>query len=187
MYKIHTQILNFKSSNNLPIINNSALKKIILSPPPLSMFEDVCDICLFSDTNDPENLKCRCTDCKITVHLNCYVTIFSKNWKCDVCTSKLITPKCALCPYIGGAMKRAHENSDVWIHSLCALNQPETYLNDSTGNIANYLAALNSNRKSIACSICNLVEGVVNLCAFNLYNGCSNYIHITCARERGII
>ncbi|KAL6766486.1 hypothetical protein ACKKBG_A36210 [Auxenochlorella protothecoides x Auxenochlorella symbiontica] len=86
---------------------------------------------------------------------------------------------CALCPLRCGAFRRAAGGAGRWVHSVCALWTPETYLTQE-GVVAG-LEGVRLDRAT--CAICGQASGSVVTCNAS---GCAYAFHPLCARNLGL-
>jgi hypothetical protein len=89
----------------------------------------VCYVCLEED-EDEEDLVLQCDGCGVFVHMSCYAVPEPPHgalWLCDTCgVGAAPPPPCAMCPVVGGALKRT--TCGRWCHPSCALWVPQTAL-----------------------------------------------------------
>ncbi|XP_063407803.1 PHD finger protein 14-like isoform X2 [Mytilus trossulus] len=143
----------------------------------------VCDVC--KDIVEEENNEMIfCDGCNLCVHQACYgvQVIPEGNWYCKTCVAA-VKPKCALCPYDGGAMKRTSDGTQ-WAHVTCAWWIPGVTIgNPKEMEPIVGIDKLPEERLSLICSLCKIKDGACIQCSFK---NCSKPFHVTCAYLNGL-
>ncbi|CEO97891.1 PHD-type domain-containing protein [Plasmodiophora brassicae] len=141
--------------------------------------EDCCDVC-----REVDGELVYCSSCEVAVHSHCYgaplsVAIPEGDWICDGCTWGQTV--CALCPRMGGAMKRTTDWR--WAHIGCAIWVPEVYFRFADRCDALDLMQIPANRYTMECFVCKTKRGAAFKCSDP---SCSQTFHVPCAMVRGV-
>jgi hypothetical protein len=146
-----------------------------------------CYVC-FEEEEDEEDLILQCDGCGIFTHMTCYGVPEPPHghlWLCDTCkVGAAFPPSCALCPIVGGALKRT--DCGRWVHPSCVIWLPEnTFLNRelSYHNLQGLVTGLSSvhpSRRKLLCQVCKMPHGACMQCC---EPGCYAAFHIMCARQ----
>lgn len=146
-----------------------------------------CYVC-FEEEEDEEDLILQCDGCGIFTHMTCYGVPEPPRghlWLCDTCkVGAAFPPTCALCPIIGGALKRT--DCGRWVHPSCVIWLPEnTYLNPNLSyhnlqGLVTGLSSVHHSRRKLTCQICKMPHGACMQCC---EPGCYAAFHIMCARQ----
>ncbi|EFN53929.1 hypothetical protein CHLNCDRAFT_13553, partial [Chlorella variabilis] len=147
-----------------------------------------CHVCNEED-EDEEDFIVQCGKCKLFVHMCCYgirQAPHGKLWLCDVCSLSLEKPPpCALCPVLGGALKRT--TCGRWAHPTCALWLPETSLDATASHhllhgLVQGVQKVHRSRFQLTCQLCRQQHGAcMQCCETRCYAG----FHPLCARQAG--
>ena len=166
--------------------------------------DGVCAVC-FDDVVDSDDSMAYCGDCGISLHTSCYGPLNShskkhngkrrKNYEdddglrrdlrglCRRCEEQLDvydTP-CALCPRVGGAMKKT--TADKWVHLQCALWIPGSIIPKDEDTQLVDLSGIEKKRiDKFPCNICNKKKGAILQC---MKKGCYKCFHALCGRIGG--
>ncbi|KAF8357700.1 zfp-1 [Pristionchus pacificus] len=172
--------------------------------------------CVCSDENGWNGnplVYCDGPDCEVAVHQGCYgiLEVPEGEWLCAKCqiasangTSKangvdhrngnslaspITHPRCDLCPFGYGALKRTNKNS--WAHVICALYIPEVKFGDVHSMDPVILDDVPQDRFDRTCYLCE-DEGAprsakVGACMNCNRPGCKKSFHVTCAQRRGLL
>lgn len=165
--------------------------------PGASAPPGVCSVC-FEEEEDDADLVLQCDCCGIFVHMLCYGVRkppLGRLWLCDICRvvsdpgggGVVSSPKpaCALCPVLGGAMKRT--TCGRWVHLTCALWMDGPALDRKLehagleGLVAG-MATVHPSRYRHTCGICRQPHGACTQCCDPSCYAC---FHIMCARQAG--
>ena len=151
-----------------------------------------CEICGESDTSNC-NVIVLCDDCDLAVHQECYGVphIPEGPWLCRPCSEKKsaaigFTPKCMLCPWPGGALRKTSDHR--WVHSLCAHLVPETAITFAPNDPHDLVdtCTLQSDRAKLRCVLCRsdpkIDMGYPVQCSSKM---CHVAFHPMCARSAG--
>lgn len=161
-----------------------------------AMFPDEvpCEICGECDTSNC-NVIVLCDDCDLAVHQECYGVphIPEGPWLCRACTEKKTVvnfkPKCMLCPWPGGALRKTTDHR--WVHSLCAHLVPETAITFAPSDPYDLVdvCTLQNDRAKLRCVLCRgdhksevFGNGYPVQCSSKL---CHVAFHPMCARAAG--
>jgi PHD-zinc-finger like domain/SET domain/PHD-finger len=146
-----------------------------------------CYVC-FEEEEDEEDLILQCDGCGIFTHMNCYGVSEPPHghlWLCDTCkVGAAFLPSCALCPIIGGALKRT--DCGRWVHPSCVMWLPDnTYLDHgktyyNLQGLVTGLSSVHPARRKLSCQICKMPHGACMQCC---EPGCYAAFHIMCARQ----
>lgn len=150
----------------------------------------ICAVCL-EEEEDEEDLIVQCDKCGIFVHMLCYAVKQAPHgrlWLCDVCLigASNCPPACALCPVIGGPLKRSECGR--WVHPTCALwiDGPALEHDVAFGGVLDGLVAgltsIHPSAFKVTCTICNQNYGACVQCC---HSTCYATFHIMCARQQG--
>lgn len=151
---------------------------------------DRCAVCDDERDFDFDQLI-TCEGCQVSVHQSCYgvheIPDQAVGWLCRACehTGGVVseTPKCCLCPVIGGALKPTTVDG-VWAHSACCQWIPETTVLDiETMEPIDNIAAIQRERWELLCTICKQRCGTKVQCC---HPGCFLAYHPLCARGAGL-
>lgn len=156
----------------------------------LSPGAGICAVCL-EEEEDEEDLIVQCDGCGIFVHMLCYAVKHAPHgrlWLCDVCLigASNCPPACALCPVIGGPLKRSECGR--WVHPTCALwiDGPALEHDVRYGGVLDGLVAglssIHPSAFKATCTICNQRYGACVQCC---QPACYTTFHIMCARQGG--
>eukprot|EP00656_Telonema_subtile_P026817 TRINITY_DN2879_c0_g1_i2.p1 TRINITY_DN2879_c0_g1~~TRINITY_DN2879_c0_g1_i2.p1 ORF type:complete len:1616 (-),score=156.44 TRINITY_DN2879_c0_g1_i2:254-5101(-) len=147
--------------------------------------ESAC-CCVCRDDNSLEtNLLLLCDGCDLPVHQLCYGVpeVPDGDWFCRLCAKNgnkkpAALPKCALCPFPGGALKPTTEGG--WAHLQCSLWLPETSIEDSTlmEPIVGCAVVDKKREKQLSCYLCKENSGYCIQCS---HVGCYTAFHPFCA------
>ena len=104
-----------------------------------------------------------------------------KNWQCEACNAGLGKKKrtCKLCSVQGGALKKCMSGG--WVHTVCALWVPETFIN--VDGIVEGLDLIPKRRSELTCTVCKQKCGAVVQCG---HPSCGIPVHAQCARDAGL-
>lgn len=154
---------------------------------------ECCSICGDIDA-DADNVFIYCDgiDCHNLVHLQCHGLdeIPTGEWYCDTCAANLPAnrdARCALCPVVGGAMRRVTgmaATSRPWCHIACALWNPEVSFDKPRVCEGVNLDQVARSRLSLVCELCKQSGGGAIQCHFPR---CCRAFHPLCARAAGWI
>ena len=153
-----------------------------------------CCICL-DERGWAENplVYCDGKGCSIAVHQACYgiVSVPSGPWYCRRCEihGTAVHLSCKLCPYQGGALKKADE-PDHWAHVVCALYIPEVEFGNVSSMEPIVIKNLPEERFKKSCYICeeeNRQERNAGACMDCAKIGCKLSFHVTCAQMSGLL
>ncbi|KAI3431442.1 hypothetical protein D9Q98_004494 [Chlorella vulgaris] len=148
----------------------------------------VCHVCN-EEEEDDEDLIVQCDKCRVFVHMACYGVKQAPHgalWLCDVCSLGLQRPPpCALCPVVGGALKRT--TCGRWAHPTCALWLPETSLDVSASHLrlqglVQGVQQVHRTRFQLTCKLCGQQHGACTQCC---EPRCYVGFHPLCARHAG--
>ena len=136
----------------------------------------------------------------MAVHRCCYGLdcVPEGDWFCDGCAAKLKknTSHCAVCPVVGGALRKVTSTGGVqtpprkgrpgplWVHAACALwNTEITFANpDLLCDVR--LDGLSAARAALKCAVCGQQGGGVVQCGFL---SCRTPFHVLCGRSKGFV
>jgi hypothetical protein len=172
----------------------------------------VCDICNDGEVA-PDNQILFCESCNVAVHQMCYGIdhVPEGDYYCLACrhlgrnrgavSRDPDAPKvaaaplpicCELCPLKQGAFMRTNMNSKKgeevafgkWVHVICAKWQGLNFVDSRKPDLIEDVAELKMNfrRYGFTCQLCEGDRGAMNQCRFD---GCTAWIHVTCARASG--
>jgi hypothetical protein len=151
---------------------------------------DRCAVCDDERDFDFDQLI-TCEGCQVSVHQSCYgvheIPDQAVGWLCRACehTGGVVseTPKCCLCPVLGGALKPTTVDG-IWAHSACCQWIPETTVLDiETMEPIDNIAAIQRERWELLCTICKQRCGTKVQCC---HPGCFLAYHPLCARGAGL-
>jgi hypothetical protein len=143
-----------------------------------------CDVCNL-DEDYADNPFVLCDKCGIFVHMECYnVSAFPDGslWLCKVCALGLeVSPPCAVCPAMGGAMMRT--TCRRWCHNTCAMWVPELSFSAAPRlEPIDGAQRIPKARANLKCQVCQQVYGACIQCTTA---GCYAAYHPLCARRAG--
>ncbi|ESQ51749.1 hypothetical protein EUTSA_v10016217mg [Eutrema salsugineum] len=130
----------------------------------------------------------KCNVCHMDeVHASCYGELEPCDgalWLCNLCRPGApdITPRCCLCPVVGGAMKPTTDGR--WAHLACAIWIPETCLSDvQKMEPIDGVKKVSKDRWKLLCTICGVSYGACIQCS---NCSCRVAYHPLCARAAGL-
>ena len=158
------------------------ISPVLMPPPP-----DRCSVCDLAVEWDDDQLV-QCDACSLLVHMRCYGIRDLPDgsaWSCAACSLRLAAPPpCALCPVVGGAMKRT--TCGRWCHVACAQWIPETSFVDSDlVEPVDGIGKVGKARLALKCGLCRQGYGACIQCAGGRH--CYATYHPLCARGRGYV
>jgi hypothetical protein len=130
----------------------------------------------------------QCDQCGVLVHRDCYAVQSAPQgrlWLCDPCRAGFeIPPPCALCPVVGGALKRTTIPGR-WCHPLCAGWVDETCLDRSLSDaflqgLVHGVELISAARLKLTCKVCGQRHGACIQCS---HPSCYAPFHATCGRQ----
>uniref|UniRef100_A0A914X8I0 MLLT10 histone lysine methyltransferase DOT1L cofactor n=1 Tax=Plectus sambesii TaxID=2011161 RepID=A0A914X8I0_9BILA len=139
---------------------------------------------------------CDGPSCEVAVHQGCYgiIEVPDGEWFCAKCSSTashkpLTDPRCELCPFGFGALKRTENNG--WAHVICALYIPEVRFGDVHSMDPVIVADVPTERFERICYLCEEAgeekRAAIGACMNCNRAGCKKSFHVTCAQQRGLL
>lgn len=168
--------------------------------------EAVCEICGDGEVA-PDNQMVFCESCDVAVHQICYgiEKVPEGDYYCYACTrlrseniarvedeqrmTQRLPISCELCPLKTGAFVQTATKTDEdaapfgkWIHVVCAKWQGLRF--ERSPDLIEDVADLKMRfrQHGIKCALCHGERGAMNKCR---HEGCTTWIHVTCARAVG--
>ena len=168
--------------------------------------EAVCEICGDGEVT-PDNQMVFCESCDVAVHQICYgiEKVPEGDYYCYACarflndssydpndeqrTAQKFRTSCELCPLKRGAFIETAAKSQAgaspfgkWIHVVCAKWQGLRF--ERSPDLIEDVADLKMRfrQHGVVCSLCRGERGAMNKCR---HEGCTAWIHVTCARAVG--
>ncbi|KAM3722983.1 Zinc finger protein [Dirofilaria immitis] len=166
--------------------------------------------CVCADENGWESnplVYCDGPNCEVAVHQGCYgiVEVPEGEWYCAKCADFIAhsqyngnsgdvgevreTPRCKLCPFGHGALKRT--NDDEWAHVICALYIPEVRFGDVHSMDPVILSDVPLERFQQQCYLCmergEEKRAYLGACMPCNKPGCKKCFHVTCAQAEGLL
>jgi hypothetical protein len=148
-----------------------------------------CQVC-GEDTECEGSYLLQCDLCCACVHMDCCGVDKRPDggaWLCDTCELRMgglkAPPACALCPVVGGPMKRTTDGR--WAHLLCAMWVPETGFQDPVRREPiEGCDKVTAARRQLKCQLCRQQHGAPIQCAGG--KACFAAFHPLCARNAGL-
>ena len=160
--------------------------------------EALCDICNDGEVT-PQNRIVFCDGCEIAVHQHCYgiPEVPFHQYHCQPCSENVPNEKykpselvCELCPRPGGVFVKVQPSSGMllpqwptprnqksrWAHAICAWAQNLSH--PTTRDLSDLFDRFG--KEGVRCCLCCDNRGTFTKCASE---ECSNYMHVTCARD----
>uniref|UniRef100_A0A915PZJ6 PHD-type domain-containing protein n=1 Tax=Setaria digitata TaxID=48799 RepID=A0A915PZJ6_9BILA len=166
--------------------------------------------CVCADENGWESnplVYCDGPNCEVAVHQGCYgiVEVPEGEWYCAKCADFIAhsqyngnsgdvgeireTPRCKLCPFGHGALKRT--DNDEWAHVICALYIPEVRFGDVHSMDPVILSDVPLERFQQQCYLCmergEEKRAYLGACMPCNKPGCKKCFHVTCAQAEGLL
>ena len=165
--------------------------------------------CVCADENGWEAnplVYCDGPNCEVAVHQGCYgiIKVPEGEWYCAKCADLLThiklnggenvmemheTPRCELCPFGHGALKRTDNGG--WAHVICALYIPEVRFGDVHSMDPVILNDVPLERFQQPCYLCtergDRKQALQGACMSCNKLGCKRVFHVTCAQAEGLL
>ncbi|KAL4440395.1 hypothetical protein ABPG75_003396 [Micractinium tetrahymenae] len=160
---------------------------------PAATSSCACHVCGEDDEEeqDQHGVILSCARCRVHVHTHCYFVQQApppgQPWLCDPCSVGLSRPPpCALCPVLGGALKRT--SCGRWVHPTCALWLPEPEVNEEARElhlvgVVKDLHKVKPQRYGLKCQFCQ--QRNAGACMQCCEPKCFASFHPLCARQAG--
>ncbi|CAM0943875.1 unnamed protein product [Alopecurus aequalis] len=164
----------------------------------------ICDVCCLGESGMVSNRMLCCSNCKASVHQNCYGlhVLPEGQWLCAWCkyvesaglsskkdAGSTLSMPCVLCPKGKGALKPAEAEPNriadggnlQFAHLFCGLWKPEVLVEDmdSMEPLTN-VGCVQENQMKMLCSICKVKRGACIRCS---HGTCRAPFHPICARD----
>uniref|UniRef100_A0A8R1DEJ0 Histone-lysine N-methyltransferase n=1 Tax=Caenorhabditis japonica TaxID=281687 RepID=A0A8R1DEJ0_CAEJA len=146
-----------------------------------------CDVCGIAEC-DKDDEMVFCDMCHTCVHMCCAGILTLppeyEQWKCLKCeNTNTPSPKCHLCPCLGGSMT-SNADKSLWAHHVCALFHPEVIFEDWERRWPmKELDKILPERWTDVCSVCDTRMGA---CIGCVEPGCDETFHVCCALRAGL-